>query len=295
MNVSSMTGFARVQGQNARAHWAWEIKTVNAKGYDLRLRLPAGLEGVEAELRRMLGAVIIRGTVHVGFELTRQESAPDVRINEDLLKQLSEKLGKAARQAGLLPPSMDALLAVRGVIETIDQPDDEATQSALVADILASLETTIVSLCASRQTEGAVLLSVLRERIKSIATLVHDAEKLPSRQADSIKERLRQQISELISSSEALDPQRLHQEAVLMALKGDIREELDRLKAHCDQINDLLERGGAIGRRLDFLAQELSRETNTLCAKSGDNLLTMIGIDLKTLVEQFREQVQNVE
>jgi uncharacterized protein (TIGR00255 family) len=295
MTLSSMTGFSRVQGQSLRAQWAWELKTVNAKGYDLRLRLPSGLEGVEAELRRMVGAVIIRGTVHAGFELTRQTSASEIRINEILLKQLAQTLGKAAKNAGLEPPSMDALLSIRGVVETSEQPENEEEQSELVNSILASLETAVVSLCASRQNEGAVLLAILSERIDSIAALVEQAESLPSRQPEAVKQRLSKQISELLETTDTFDPLRLHQEAMLLAVKADIREELDRLKAHCQQAKELLMRGGAIGRRLDFLSQELSRETNTLCAKSGDNALTTIGIDLKTLVEQFREQVQNVE
>jgi uncharacterized protein (TIGR00255 family) len=293
--LSSMTGFARVQGQSDRAHWAWEFKSVNAKGYDLRLRLPQGLDGVEAELRRMIGTVINRGTVHVGLELTRQVRSPEIRINDDLIQQLALKLGDAARSANLPPPTMDTILAVRGVVEIVDQPEDDAEQAILITAMLTSLETAVVALCASRQTEGAALYNILNQRIGSIETLVDQAEAHPARQADAIKERLTRQLRDLMEASETLDSQRLHQEAMLLAVKGDIREELDRLKSHCNQVKDFLQRGGAIGRRLDFLAQELSREINTLCAKSNDIELTTIGIDLKTLVEQFREQVQNVE
>jgi uncharacterized protein (TIGR00255 family) len=293
--LSSMTGFARVQGQSDDAHWSWEIKSVNAKGFDLRLRLPQGLDGVEAELRRMMGTVINRGTIHANLELTRLTTTPEIRINDELIAQLLRKLGEAARKADLKPPSIDAILSIRGVVETVERQEDEASQARLVSAIIQSLEEAVVALIASRQSEGAVLHDILMQRIDAMEKLVLQAEAHPSRQVEAIKARLASQLSELMEASDSLDPQRLHQEAVLLAVKGDIREELDRLKAHCAQVQDYLQRGGAIGRRMDFLAQELSREINTLCAKSNDIELTKIGMDLKTYVEQLREQVQNVE
>jgi uncharacterized protein (TIGR00255 family) len=294
-SLSSMTGFSRIQGQTESTHWAWEFKSVNAKGFDLRLRIPQGLDGVEAEVRRMMGSLINRGTVHASLELTRQIKSPEIRINDDLIKQLLQKLGAVARDAGIAPPTMDAILAMRGVVEIVEQTEDENEQAALVAAIVESLETAVISLCASRQTEGAVLHDILSQRLGHIEELVEQAEAHPARQPDAIKERLARQLHDLLEAGEGLDKQRLHQEAMLLAVKGDIREELDRLKSHCGQVRDYLMRGGAIGRRLDFLAQELSREINTLSAKSNDVGLTKIGIDLKTLIEQFREQVQNVE
>jgi uncharacterized protein (TIGR00255 family) len=293
--LSSMTGFARVQGQSDVAHWSWEIKSVNAKGFDLRLRLPQGLDGVESELRRMMGTVINRGTIHASLELTRLTTTPDIRINDELIAQLLRKLGEAAKKAELKPPSIDAILSIRGVVETVEQQEDEDSQARLVGAIVQSLEEAVVALIASRQAEGAVLHDILMQRIGAMESLVSQAEAHPSRQVEAIKARLAAQLRDLMEASDSLDPQRLHQEAVLLAVKGDIREELDRLKAHCAQVRDYLLRGGAIGRRLDFLAQELSREINTLCAKSNDIGLTKIGMDLKTYVEQFREQVQNVE
>jgi uncharacterized protein (TIGR00255 family) len=166
----------------------------------------------------------------------------------------------------------------------------------LVQALHASLEETVIRLIAARQAEGAALLAVLRAKVVHMAEKVRAADNLPSRSVDAVRDRLRRQVEDLLAASgSSLDPQRLHQEAVLIAVKADIREELDRLKAHLAQAGDLLDRGGAIGRRLDFLAQELSREINTLCAKSNDVALTELGLDLKGLVEQFREQVQNVE
>jgi uncharacterized protein (TIGR00255 family) len=294
-SLSSMTGFARIHGQTKSAHWAWELKTVNAKGFDLRLRIPQGLDTVEAELRRMVGAVINRGTVHASLELTKQATTPEIRINDELIKRLSLKFSAAAQSAGLAPPSMDVILGMRGVVEVVDQIEDEASQAELVKALVSTLETAVVSLCSSRQIEGKALLQILQLRMDSIAELVEMAENHPARQAAAIRERLDRQVREILNSSDAFDSQRLHQEAMLLAVKGDIREELDRLASHVGQVRDYLARGGAVGRRLDFLAQELSREINTLCAKSNDVGLTTIGIDLKTLIEQFREQVQNVE
>jgi uncharacterized protein (TIGR00255 family) len=296
MTLSSMTGFARTTGQLEGASWSWELKSVNAKGFDLRLRLPSGLDGVEAEVRRMLGTVIGRGTVNIALDLTRATKTPNIKINEALVKGLAEKLSQAARDVGLQPPTMDAILSLKGVVEVVEETECQQARDALNAALLLSFEDAVVSLCATRQAEGAALKAVLVARIDDIRVLVEQADRLPSRSADAIKARLSKQIEDLLAGfSEQLDSQRLHQEAMLMAIKADIREELDRLESHVSQTRDLIARGGPIGRRLDFMAQEFSRETNTLCAKSNDVALTRIGIDLKTLVEQFREQVQNVE
>ena len=296
MTLSSMTGFARILGQLAGSSWSWELKSVNAKGFDLRLRLPPGLDGVEAEVRRMLGTVIGRGTVHIVLDVNRAARAPDIKINSELVKILAEKLSQVASDSGLQSPSIDAILALRSVVEIVEEPECPSVKDALVAALLASFEDAVVSLCAARQAEGAALEAILMARMNDIRTLIGQADQLPSRGPAAIKARLAKQVEELFSGAGGqLDPQRLHQEAMLLAIKADIREELDRLLSHVSQTHDLIVRGGPIGRRLDFMAQEFSRETNTLCAKSNDVALTRIGIDLKTLVEQFREQVQNVE
>lgn len=295
MTISSMTGFARSNGQTDTASWSWEFKSVNAKGFDLRLRIPSGLDGIESDLRRMIGAVIVRGTIHAALDLTRTIRTPEIRINADLVARLARELNKAASKAGLQPPSMDAVIAVKGVIEIADEQEDEASREALQTALIQSLEEAIVALFSARKAEGSALLMVLSSRIDDMQRLATAAEKLPSRQPDAVKARLKTQIDDLLDASSTFDAQRLHQEAVVLTIKADIREELDRLNAHIEQTRALLLRGGAVGRRLDFIAQELSRETNTICAKSNDIALTAIGMDLKTLVEQFREQVQNVE
>lgn len=294
MILSSMTGFARTNGQDGAASWSWEFKSVNAKGLDLRLRLPAGTEAVEAEARRMLGAVVARGTVHGSLDLVLGDAGADVHINEQLARRLFVQLSGIARAEGAPQPGIEAVLGIKGVIEA---PNDAAPlPDALAKALVSSLEEAIVALVSSRRGEGRAIAAVLNARLEDMAARVAAADALPSRGADAVRERLRRQVDELLSAAGAgLDPQRLHQEAVLLAVKADIREELDRLKAHVAQARELLARGGAVGRKLDFLAQELSREVNTLCAKSNDVALTELGLELKGLVEQFREQVQNVE
>lgn len=291
-----MTGFARSQGRAESAAWSWELKTVNAKGFDLRLRIPLGLDPLEVEVRRMIGAVIGRGSVQVALDLARPDRVAAVRINEALVASLAVSLDRAARACGLQPPSIDGILSIKGVVEAVEADQDVAANERLAAAIKLSLEEAILALCDARQREGDSLEAILKEKIAAISALVDRGDALPSRGPEAVKARLRRQIAELFAAgADQLDPQRLHQEAMLIAVRSDIREELDRLKAHIAQVSELLHRGGAIGRRLDFLAQELSREANTLCAKSNDVALTAIGLDLKTLVEQFREQVQNVE
>ena len=296
MSLRSMTGFARVNARAEGASWSWELKTVNAKGYDLRLRLQSGLEAIDAEARRMIGTVIVRGTVHVTLDIVRPERPAAVKLNHAMIESLAKSLGTAAAAAGLAPPSIDAILGIRGVVEIAEAEPDPESAVRLSDGLLKSLEEAILALCASRQEEGDAIEAILKEKIEAIASLTQAADALPSRGPDAVKARLKRQIEDIFeASAEQLDPQRLHHEAMLMVVKADIREELDRLKAHAGQGQELLARGGTVGRRLDFLAQELSREVNTLCAKSNDVALTAIGLDLKTLVEQFREQVQNVE
>jgi uncharacterized protein (TIGR00255 family) len=205
------------------------------------------------------------------------------------LQKLGEWLPTAA------PPTLDGILALRGVMETVDQADDEATRATLATAILANLDAALDALLADRRREGAAIGAVLHGRLDAIETTVRAAEASPARKPETIRARLQQQIAELIGASPALDPDRLHQEAVLIATRADVREEIDRLVAHTAAARALLAENGPVGRRLDFLAQEFGREANTLCAKSNDRELTALGLELKALVDQLREQVQNLE
>ena len=296
MTLASMTGFARSSGVDAPYRWAWEVKTVNAKGLDLRLRLPSGFDAIEASARAKLGAALARGTCYATLAIQRDAAPAAVRINRAVLAALVAALQDLPFDPHKIrPASLDGLLAVRGVVEVVEAGEDEAALAAAQAAALGGLDTAIAALVAMRRGEGAALQAVLGERLAQIARLTAAADHAPARGADAIRARLHHTIALLTGGASPLDPQRLHQEAVLLAAKADIREEIDRLHAHTKATRALLAEGGAVGRRLDFLAQEFSREANTLCAKSNDAGLTAIGLDLKTQVEQLREQVQNVE
>ena len=295
MALSSMTGFARAEGVSGPYVWAWELKSVNAKGLELRLRTPPGWDAVEVPLRAKAGEALARGTVHANLTVQRAGVAPVVRVNEPVLAAVLATIGDIARRIDAAPPSIDGILGLKGVIEIIDEDEREEDRGAAAAAVIAGFGTALASLAEMRRREGTVLAAILRMRLDEIAALTARAESAPGRKPEAIKARLAEQIATLLDGATRFDPDRLHQEALLMASKADIREELDRLGAHVAQARRLIDAGGPAGRKLDFLSQELNRESNTLCAKSNDVELTNIGLELKTVVEQFREQVQNLE
>ena len=295
MALSSMTGFARGHGVNGTYSWAWELKSVNAKGLDLRLRLPPGWDAVEAPARNAATQVLARGTVYGTLTVGRQGVAPVVRVNEPVLAAVLATIKSLSGRVDAAPPALDGILALKGVIEVLDQDESEDDRRAAEGAVVAGFQETVAELGKMRRHEGAALGQILSQRLAEIAALAARAEATPGRRAEAIKARIAEQIATLLDASGRFDPDRLHQEAILIASKADIREELDRLAAHVAQSQQLIAGGSAIGRRLDFLAQELNREANTLCAKSNDVELTNIGLELKTVVEQFREQVQNLE
>ena len=295
MRVASMTGFSRTQGAVGPWSYAWELKSVNSKGLDIRLRLPPVFDSLEIKARQAIAARLTRGTITVNLTAKRVDEAASVQINRLILDRLLSALAQTPLPENLRPASLDGLLALPGVIEVTQPQEDETLRNQVEADILSALEEALDALVAARHAEGEALRQILSLRLAHIRQLTQNADAHPARQADAIRARLIQNLAKLVENVEGLDQARLHQEAVLLAVKSDIREELDRLKAHVDSVNELLATGGPIGRRLDFLAQELGRESNTLCAKSNDPALTAIGLDLKIEVEQFREQVQNIE
>jgi len=295
MALSSMTGFARADGVVACYAWAWELKSVNAKGLELRLRVPPGWDSLEAPARSRASEVLSRGTVYANLSVNREGVAPAVRVNESVLAAVLATIGDISRRIDAAPPSLDGILALKGVIEVSEADEQEEDRRAAEGAILGGFARALAGLTEMRQREGEALRRVLASRLDSLAALAKRAEEVPGRHPDAIKARLKEQIALLLDASERFDPDRLHQEAILIASKVDVREELDRLAAHVAQARALIEAGGPVGRRLDFLAQELNRETNTLCAKSNDVELTNIGLELKSVVEQFREQVQNLE
>lgn len=295
MALASMTGFAREVGQTGPWRYVWELKTVNAKGLDVRLKTPPGFEALGEEARARIGRALQRGTCFASLTASREASPAVARVNTALLNSLVEALAPYDGRLGLRAPSVGALLGVRGVVEIAEAEEDEAAAAESAAGMLEGLDRALSELVVTRRQEGEALRGLLDRRIDAIEELAAAADACPARKAEAVKARLAEQIAALLDASQGLDPNRLHQEAVLLAAKADIREEIDRLRAHVGAARELIGKGGPVGRRLDFLAQEFSREANTLCAKANDVALTVIGLDLKTEVEQFREQVQNVE
>jgi len=295
MALSSMTGFARSQGIAGTYAWSWEIKSVNAKGLDLRFRSPGGWDAVELPARARAAEKLSRGTIYANLAVTRQGVQPTVKVNEPVLTAVLSTLKSLSEKIDAAPPSLDGILSLKGVIEVGDADEREEDRRTAETAIVAGFEETLAALAAMRRAEGDALGRVLSARLDEIAALTARAEAAPGRKPDAIMARLTEQVKGLLDSSERFDPDRLHQEAILLAAKADIREELDRLASHVTQAKKLLAGGGAIGRKLDFLAQELHRESNTLTAKANDLELTTIGLELKSVVEQFREQVQNLE
>jgi uncharacterized protein (TIGR00255 family) len=292
MTIASMTGFARVPGVTGGLRWAWELKSVNAKGLDLRLRVPPGFDLIEAEARGRLGKNLSRGTCYATLSVQREAVVPEVRINEELLRRLAAALAMEI-SPNLRPASLDGLLSVRGVVEIRDT-DDEMELVRAQEQALAGLDQAIAALVVMRRSEGAALAQIIAARLAKLAALRKAADECPGRKPEAVRAKLAESIA-LIAGNPNFDEARLYQEALMLAAKADVREELDRLATHIGAMADLLERGGPIGRRLDFLAQELGREANTLCAKSNDAALTALGLELRVEIEQLREQVQNIE
>lgn len=295
MALSSMTGFARSHGTSGPYSFEWELKSVNAKGLDFRMRLPPGWDEVEPVARKRATEVLSRGTVYANLSVKRTGAASSVRINEDVLASILSVASDLSKKTGAAPPSVDGLLAVKGVIEIAEPESDEVELTTAKAAIAADFEQALKSLVDMRRREGASLKDILSQRIDEIERLAGKAEAAPGRKPEAIRARLAEQIATLLEASDRFDSERLNQEALMMATKADIREELDRIASHVAQARELLGKGGAIGRRLDFLAQEFNREVNTCCSKSNDLELTNTGLEMKNVVEQFREQVQNLE
>jgi len=295
MSLHSMTGFARADGSAEGYRWTWEIRSVNGKGLDIRARLSPGFERLDAPARERCAGRLTRGNIQTTLTVVGETAAGRIRINEDVLNEVLAVMQKIAGRIDAEPPTLDGILAVRGVIETAEAEIDEATLAHLDENILSSLDRALDGLVVARAREGEAIGAVLEARLEEIGRLVRAAEVSPARTPEVIRKRLAEQVAALLDATPGLDPDRLHQEAVLLATKADIREEIDRLDAHLAAAAELLSQGGPVGRRLDFLAQEFNRETNTLCAKSNDRAVTAIGLELKAVVDQLREQIQNLE
>ena len=295
MPVASMTGFARTEGEVDATAFVWEMRSVNGKGLELRLRLPQGFEAIEAELRRRAGSRLSRGNVQISLSLRKTDDAPVFSVNETMLAQVLLLTERLIAGGHAVTPTADGLLAIKGIIEVAESVVDPVADAARRATILDGFDAALDRLVETREEEGALLRGLLDQRLDEMLLLVAAAERDPARSVEAIRLRLAEQVALLIGTGAKLDEPRLHQEVAVIAAKADIREELDRLAAHIDAARSLLAAGGPVGRRLDFLSQEFNRESNTVCSKSNATSLTAIGLELKVLVDQFREQVQNIE
>lgn len=299
MTVASMTGYARAEGRDAQTSWVWEAKSVNGRGLELRCRLASGHDSLEVVARDAAARRLKRGNVQLSLSVSRIGEQAPMQVNTQALAQLLSMCKEwEGRFPGVAPARLDGLLALRGVLEPVtdaEQGDSEATRQAREIAMKATLESMLDQLAAMRLGEGARIGAVLEAQMDEIAALTLRAGQCASLRPEAIRERFQAQLKAVLEAAPSLAEDRVAQEVALLVLKADVREELDRLKAHVEAARELLGQGGAIGRKLDFLAQEFNREANTLCSKSSDVELTRIGLDLKAAIDQFKEQVQNIE
>jgi uncharacterized protein (TIGR00255 family) len=295
MTLKSMTGFARADGVHGDTSWSWEARSVNGRSLELRLRLPAGFEGLEIRARGLAQEKLARGNCTLNLGIRREAGKTEIRLNEAALAQAQAVAERAQALTGLKAARLDTLLSTRGVVEAAEAEEGEEAQGALYHALLAGLAGVLDDLVRARKAEGERLQAVISKQLATIAALLDRASHTAARQPETIAVRLAEQIARLTEASAGLDAERLHQEALLLAAKADIQEELDRLRAHLAAANDLIESQQPVGRKFEFLAQEFNREANTICSKAADIEISRMGIELKTVIDQLREQVQNIE
>lgn len=295
MPLSSMTGYARVSSALDGLHWQWEIKSVNGKGLDVRCRVPPGFETLDLPVREIAQRNLKRGNIQISLTCDRGGAEQQLAINETALEQVVILAERLRERLGGAPPQIEALLGLRGIMDVAAPIQDEAQTAKRDQAMLKSAEEAFQALTIMRKAEGAKLAAVLSLHLNRIEKLVVAARDNPARSVDAIRIRLAEQVARLMEASVSFDQDRLYQEAVLLATRADIAEEIDRLFAHIEAARKLLLSSEPAGRQLDFLSQEFNREANTLCSKASDRSLTAVGLELKTIIDQMREQVQNLE
>ena len=295
MTLKSMTGFARADGVHGDTSWSWEARSVNGRGLELRLRLPSGFESLEIRVRGLAQEKLARGNCTLNLSVRREAGRTEIRLNEAALAQARAVAERAQALTDLKTARLDTLLAMRGVVEAVEAEESEEAQAALYHALLAGLARVLDELVHARAAEGERLEAVISKQLATIAALIGRASDAAARQSEALGARLAEQVARLTEASAGLDPERLHQEALLVAAKADIQEELDRLRAHLAAANELIESNQPVGRKIEFLAQELNREANTICSKASNIEISRTGIELKTVIDQLREQVQNIE
>jgi uncharacterized protein (TIGR00255 family) len=296
MPLSSMTGFAEGNGAHENLRWRWEVRSVNGRNLDIRLRIPPGYEGLEAGARTLAGERFSRGSIQAALTVSMEEASRGLRIDPETLAELVRVAKRVAEETGLPPARVDGLLALRGVIvqeEVAAIGDDE--RLARNAAMLTSLADALDRMAVARGNEGTKIEKMLLSQVGEIEARTAEARKLADSQPRAFRDKMQAQLDELLGPDSNVPEERIAQEVALLATRADLTEELDRLAAHCQEARTLLSAAGPAGRKLDFLAQEFNREANTLCAKSSDITLTREGLALKAVIDQFREQVQNIE
>ncbi|KQQ74200.1 hypothetical protein ASF70_10715 [Rhizobium sp. Leaf321] len=294
-SLQSMTGFARSEGTSGRNRFAWELRSVNGKGLDMRLRLPSGVDRLEQDVRKRISERFSRGNLQVALSLSTDDAKVEAVLNRDALAAVMALRAELGDLVDPAPLRLDTLLGIRGLVEIREAEDDEQAVTARDAAILNCLGDALFKLEEMREHEGSALRDILTRHVDRIAELTTLVEKDPSRSPEEIAKKLSTQLAALMAEAPTLDRDRLYGEAALLATRADLREEIDRLKAHVVAARELLQTGGPAGRRLDFLAQEFNRESNTICSKSNAAAVTAAGLELKVVIDQFREQVQNLE
>lgn len=295
MAIKSMTGFARTEGLSGVASWAWEVRSVNGRGLDMRLRLAPGHEGLEPKVRELASRHVTRGSLSINLNMKRSEGVAQIRVNEAALAQVIAALDLVRGRIASAPPQAEALLGVRGVLEVAEGDDDPEAVRVRQEEMLSGLANAFSALVAMRAEEGARLARILETQLATIEGLVAQVAASPAHSPDAMRQKLKEQVARLLGEAPTLDEARLYQEAALLATRADVEEELKRLGAHIAAARALLTSKDPSGRRFDFLAQEFNREANTLCSKSADTEITRIGLELKAVIDQMREQVQNIE
>jgi len=299
MALISMTGFASNKGTSGDYDWLFEVKSVNGKSLDLRTRTPHGLDGLELELRKLASKYFRRGNLQLNLQMNRAQGETALAVNEAALEAILKVAEPLQKRLGSPPINVENLLGLRGVLEVAEPLEDEQAIHSRHDALIESAKEVFAALANMRAEEGQRIEKVITGQISKIEKLTIAARDCPQRQPEALKSRLQEQIQKLLETGEKLDPDRLHAEAIVIATRADVQEELDRLFAHIEAARELIEAGATVkegvGRKLDFLAQELNREANTLCSKASCKELSHIGLDMKTTIDQLREQVQNIE
>ncbi len=295
MSLKSMTGFASGGSTFGAYSWTFEVKSVNAKGLDIRSRVPSFFDGLDIEIKKLVSKSLKRGTIFVNLTIERDGADSDFTINTDLLDSLIQTASSYADQQGIAPASIDGLLNIKGVIDFSSKGLDDDVKKQLLEALIKNLQSVLSQLIDARSSEGLRMSDILSSNMDEMLTLVESAEKSAAVRIDAVRERFQSNVERLLQDDSVTSKDRLEQEIAMLAVKADITEEIDRLRSHITEAREILNSDEAVGRRLDFLSQEFNREANTLCSKSNDKDLTRIGLAMKILIDQFREQIQNIE